>query len=87
MYARYLDAVFSFFPDTQFVNIVRDPRAAVASMRKLGWFEGHIAPGVGLWDRSLRAVEPWRDSLYDDQFYDLRYEDLVDPARQVGKPR
>jgi hypothetical protein len=36
MHARYLDAVFSFFPDTQFVNIVRDPRAAVASMRKLG---------------------------------------------------
>jgi hypothetical protein len=86
MYARYLDAVFSFFPDTQFVNIVRDPRAAVASMRKLGWFEGHIAPGIELWDRSLRAVEPWRDSLHDDQFYDLRYENLIeDPEHELGK--
>lgn len=86
MYARYLDAVFAFFPDSQFVNIVRDPRAAVASMRKLGWFEGHIAPGIELWDRSLRAVEPWRKSLHDDQFYDLRYENLIDdPKQELGE--
>jgi hypothetical protein len=81
MYSRYLDAIFSMFPDAQFVNIIRDPRASVASMRKLGWFHGEIAPGLELWERSLRAVEPWRKVLHHDQYLDLRYEDLVtDPV-------
>lgn len=77
MYARYLDAIFGMFPDTQFVNVVRDPRASVASMRKLGWFNGEIAPAVELWERSVQAVVPWREVLAADQYLDIRYEDLV----------
>jgi hypothetical protein len=77
MYARYLDAIFAMFPDAQFINVVRDPRASVASMRKLGWFDKQVAPGLDLWDRSLRAVEPWRSRLCPDQYVDVRYEDLV----------
>jgi Sulfotransferase family len=81
MYARYLDGVFSLFPDAQFVNVIRDPRASVASMRKLNWFGGAIGPGLDLWERSVRAVDPWRDVLHSDQFTDVRYEDLVaDPT-------
>jgi hypothetical protein len=81
MYARYLDAVFSLFPDAQYINVIRDPRASVASMRKLDWFDGAVAPGLDLWERSVRAVDPWRDVLHDDQYTDIRYEDLVaDPT-------
>ena len=86
MYARYLDAIFAMFPDAQFINVVRDPRAAVASMRKLEWFDGDIAPAVELWERSLRAVEPWRRRLRADQYVDIRYEDLVsDPAAALDR--
>ncbi len=77
MYARYMDAVFSLFPDAQFINCIRDPRASVASMRKIGWYDGQVAPGLDLWERSVRAVEPWRSVLHADQLLDLRYEDLV----------
>jgi hypothetical protein len=81
MYSRYLDAIFGMFPDAQFINVIRDPRASVSSMRKLGWFRGDITPGLELWERSLRAVEPWRKVLHKDQFLDIRYEDLVtDPV-------
>jgi hypothetical protein len=81
MYARYLDSVFTFFPDAQYINLIRDPRASVASMRKLNWYEGDIVPGLDLWVRSVRAVEPWRNALPGDQFFDIRYEDLVaDPV-------
>jgi hypothetical protein len=81
MYARFLDSVFTFFPDSQYINLIRDPRASVASMRKLGWYDGDIVPGLELWVRSVRAVEPWRKCLHDDQLLDVRYEDLVaDPV-------
>jgi hypothetical protein len=77
MYSRYLDAVFSLFPDAQFVNVVRDPRGAVASIRKVGWYEGDIGPAVELWERSVASVDPWRKHLAADQLIDVRYEDLV----------
>jgi len=77
MYSRYLDAVFSLFPDAQFINVVRDPRAAVASMKKLGWYQGRPGPAIELWDRSVRSVDPWRKFLAPDQLLDVRYEDLV----------
>ncbi|HEX4654142.1 MAG TPA: sulfotransferase [Mycobacteriales bacterium] len=77
MYARYLDAIFGMFPDAQFINVVRDPRASVASMRKLGWYDGDMVPGVELWMRSVNAVAPWRERLGPDQYLDIRYEDLV----------
>lgn len=86
MYARYLDMVFTFFPDAQYINVIRDPRAAVASMRKLKWFDGRIEPGLDLWARSMRAVEPWRKVLHRDQYLDIRYEDLVaDPEAVLGQ--
>jgi hypothetical protein len=77
MYARYLDAVFAMFPDAQYVNVVRDPRASVASMRKLGWYDGDVIPAIELWLRSVDAVGPWRRRLGPDQFFDLQYEDFV----------
>jgi len=77
MYARYMDGVFSLFPDAQFINCIRDPRASMASMRKIGWYDGKVAPGLDLWERSVRAVDPWRRVLHADQLIDLRYEDLV----------
>ena len=80
-----LDAVFAMFPDAQYVNIVRDPRAVVASIRRVGrqqrWGGHGIAGGVEKWERSMRAADRWRRRLRSDQFHELRYEDLVaDPA-------
>jgi hypothetical protein len=83
MYARYLDAIFGMFPDAQFINVVRDPRASVASMRKLGWYDGDMVPGIELWMRSIEAVAPWRDRLGPDQYLDIRYEDLVNDPESL----
>lgn len=77
MYVQHLDAIFAMFPDTQFVNVVRDPRAAVASMRKLDWYGGSVVPAAELWERSQRAADAWRKRLAPDQLLEVRYEDLV----------
>lgn len=82
-HAQRLEAVFAMFPDAQFVNMVRDPRAVVASVRKIGWYEGDIAQGADLWERSLQAVDHWRTKLGPDQLLEIQYEELVAEPREV----
>lgn len=78
-YAMHLRAVFELFPDAQFVNIVRDPRAAVASQIPMGWDEPDVAlPGsIANWIESVRGVDRLARTLRPDQLLDVRYEDLV----------
>jgi hypothetical protein len=85
-----LDAVFAMFPDAQYVNIIRDPRAVVASIRTVGRTHGwgaHGVPGAtDTWERSVRAAERWRSRLPADRFLGVRYEDLVaDPGAVLGR--
>jgi Sulfotransferase family len=83
-YAARMYVIWDFFPTAQFINMVRDPRACAASMRKLGWYDGDIAPAVELWERSVKVVDRWRKRLAPDQLVDIKYEDLVaDPAAQL----
>jgi hypothetical protein len=77
MYAARLSAVFDLFPHAQFIHVVRDPRACIASMRKLGWYNGKIAPALELWERSIHTVNAWRPKLSADQLLEVKYEDLV----------
>jgi hypothetical protein len=85
-HAQHLDAIFAMFPHAQFVNMVRDPRAAVASVRKIGWYGGDVTGGAALWLRSVRAVDRWRRRLAPDQLLDLQYEELVhEPRRSLGR--
>ena len=81
MYDQHLDAIFAMFPDAQFVHLVRDPRAAAASIRRAGWGGGGVVAPTELWGRSLRAVDVWRRRLASDQLLEIRYEDLVTEPR------
>ena len=84
MYATRMDAVWDLFPNAHFVNVIRDPRACVASIRKVGWYDGHIVPAVELWERSVKTVDSWRRRLAKDQLLDVRFEDLVaDPETRL----
>jgi hypothetical protein len=92
LYAARIAAIFDLFPSAHFVHVVRDPRACIASLRKLNWYEGSIVPSVELWERSVKAVDAMRPRLAADQLLDIRYEELVlapegtleDVARFVG---
>lgn len=80
----YETGVFDMFPDAQFVNLVRDPRGAVASMKKLGWYDGNVGPSVELWLRCVRHANRAADRYRSDQFFELRYENLIaDPEKAL----
>jgi hypothetical protein len=80
-----LDAILAMFPDAQYVNVVRDPRAVVASIRRVGdahgWNPERIARGAELWERSDRAARRWRERLPAHQFLEVQYERLVRDPR------
>jgi hypothetical protein len=90
-HVQNLDALFAMFPDAQYVHIVRDPRAAVASIMKInelrpGWFSKNpLIAGTDVWQRAQRNAHRWRGRLAADQFHEVQYEDLVaDPAGTLG---
>lgn len=88
MYVQELPTLMALFPDVVFVNIVRDPRAVIASMRKLGWLEewydGTIVPATLRWLTSARAGRRAARVYRSDQYLELRYEDLLtSPERNL----
>ena len=93
----WIGAVFALFPDAQFVNVVRDPRGAVASQIPMGWDEPDVALAGSLanWEASIERVDAFASQLRPDQLLDVRYEDLVrgpsasssGSARSPGWPR
>jgi hypothetical protein len=87
-YAGHIATVFALFPDAQFINLVRDPRAAVASQMPLGWAdEGYeLADSVANWETAVARVDAYAGRLRPDQLLDVRYEDLVrDPAATLRR--
>jgi Sulfotransferase family len=89
-YAVYLDALFALFPDAQFVNLVRDPRAAVESQMRVPWYAEYgqpaSAPAVATWEYAIRRVDAFAPRLRPDQLLDVRYEDLVrDPRGELRR--
>jgi Sulfotransferase family len=83
LYAARMSAIWDLFPNAQFIHVVRDPRACVASLRTLGWFEGQIAPMAALWEHSVKSVDAWRSKLAPDQLLDVKYEELVLDAQRT----
>ena len=74
-------ALEAMFPDLQFVDMVRDPRAVVASVRRLGWLDswygGSVPKALDAWVRSVRSGVAIAARVRPDQYLRLRYEDLV----------
>lgn len=87
-YAGFIQLMFELYPNAQFVNLVRDPRGAVASQLPLGWDkpEATLASSTATWETSIQRVDDYSERLRPDQLLDVRFEDLVrNPSAEVRR--
>lgn len=83
-YWRHMDVVSLLFPDAQFVHLVRDPRACVASLLRVHWTQGGVEDAAAVWVLAEREIHRFSDRSGPDMYHALRYEDLLaDPARAL----
>jgi hypothetical protein len=76
-YLRHLPELLRLFPDAQIINIMRDGRDCVASLKEAPWSPPAFSDLVDSWaraaDASLRAARRYGPDVY----HLVRYEDLV----------
>jgi hypothetical protein len=82
-YSGFIGMLFAMFPDAQYVNVVRDPRGAVASQIPMGWDEPEVAlpAATARWEGAVARTDHFARELRPDQLLDLRYEDMVSDPR------
>ncbi|GIF22051.1 sulfotransferase [Paractinoplanes tereljensis] len=85
-YLRSLPALLRMFPDAQIVNIMRDGRDCVASLKEAPWSSANLCDHIDNWaraaDASLRAERRYGPGTY----HLVRYEDLVtDPEPHLRR--
>src|SRR4051794_19185395 len=76
-YYSFVDELDHLFPDAQFVHMVRDGRACVASMKKTKWFDHEPIPCMATWMMAIDCSQESGARLGPDRFLEVRYEDLV----------
>jgi hypothetical protein len=87
-YSGFIGPLFAMFPDAQYVNLVRDPRGAVASQAQMGWDAEDVAvpAAIARWEAAIERTDHFARDLRPDQLLDLRYEDMVsDPAAELRR--
>ncbi|MEU8244190.1 sulfotransferase [Actinoplanes missouriensis] len=76
-YLRNLPVILRLFPDAQIINIVRDGRDCVASLKETPWGPADFGKLVDTWARSADASVRASREYPSDVYQQVRYEDLV----------
>jgi hypothetical protein len=80
-YLHNLDVILRLFPDAQIINIVRDGRDCVASLKEMSWHREDIYATIAAWSRAVDDARRAARALGPAQWHQVRYEDLVsDPT-------
>lgn len=73
---HYADELMQLYPDMLFVNVVRDPRAQVASMNRAIIHNFDTMLNADIWLAAHRAADHVRQR-YPDRVLTIRYEDFL----------
>lgn len=79
----HLPWIYRTFPGARYLHLLRDGRDAIASMVDMG---RSIEVATSRWKRSMTQVLRLQPRLSDDQFLEVRYENLVsDPTDTLDR--
>jgi Sulfotransferase family len=85
-YTLWTGALQRLFPDAQFVGLVRDPRACVASLLKTTWWKGGFERALTAWVRSDWYMRRFARTADSETYFQLQYEELVvDPRPHLER--
>ena len=80
----YVDVIDKFFPNCQFINVIRDGRDVVCSFKER-WGSKTVFSGIKNWNRSMELTYIYRTRFKKDRYMETRYEDLVTRPEQETK--
>ena len=85
-YLQHLPVIGRLFPDAQIVNIVRDGRDCVASLKGMPWNRKNIYQSILTWTRGYDQGRWAAGHLGPTSYYEMSYERLVtDPAPELAR--
>lgn len=89
-HAEYIPEIVELFPKCKIVHIIRDPRDVVASIlaASTSWgayFPKTASKAARMWVRFIHEVQLSSNLLDRDQFYQLKYEELLSSTKEVMK--
>lgn len=76
-YHHFLPFVLRMFPDAQIIQIVRDGRACVASLKRMPWWTHDTPTAIAEWALAFDNCRRYARTLPADTFHEIRYENLV----------
>jgi hypothetical protein len=79
----FVDVLLDMFPDAQFVHVVRDPRAGVASMQGVDFFPDNVCFNALSRAKHHRVSAHFEATVPTHQWTAVRYEDLVSNAESI----
>jgi hypothetical protein len=83
-YFQRIPALLRMFPDAQVVQLVRDGRDCVASLKEMDWYKQDAYHALSTWVESIEAGERAARSLGPGAYHRMYYERLInDPATEL----
>jgi Sulfotransferase family len=83
-YFQRIPALRRLFPDLQVVQLIRDGRDCVASLKEMDWYKHDTHHALATWVESIEAGERAARSLGPGAYHRMYYERLIsDPAGEL----
>jgi hypothetical protein len=83
-YFQRVPALMRMFPDAQVVQLVRDGRDCVASLKEMDWYKQDAYHALATWVESIELGERAAKTLGPCSYHRMYYEKLIaDPAAEL----
>ena len=80
----YIDVINEFFPNCQFINVIRDGRDVVCSYKDR-WGRVIIYTAIKNWNEAAELTYRFRKQFDDKRYMEIRYEKLIKNPEEETK--
>lgn len=80
---RYVNDILKMFPNAKIIHIIRDPRAAIASMLKVDWTADDVIINTLKWKIDILFAEDYKKKSLN--FKEVYYEKVIEKPEETLK--